>query len=138
MLKPALFALGALGALALGAGAGAASAQGDADAGEGVFKKCKACHTSESGGKNKIGPNLFGIVGRHAGTAPDFKYSPSYLQAGEGGLAWDADTIFAYLADPKAFMREITGDRKAKTRMVFKLKKETDRHNVIAFLETLK
>ena len=136
MLKPALFSLIALGALALATGA--VSAEGDPATGENVFKKCKACHTSELGGKNKIGPNLFGIVGRQSGTAPDFKYSPSYLQAGEGGLAWDADTIFAYLADPKAFVGEITGDKKAKTRMVFKLKKETDRHNVIAFLETLK
>ena len=135
MFKPALIALITLGAGALYVNA--ASAQGDGAAGENVFKKCKACHTSESGGKNKIGPNLFGIVGRQAGTAPDFKYSPSYVQAGESGFAWDADAIFEYLVDPKAFMRTLTGDKKAKTRMVFKLKKEGDRHDVVAFLETL-
>ena len=135
MIKSTVFALAALGAIAHGAGA--AMAEGDAAAGESVFKKCKACHTSESGGKNKIGPNLFGIVGRQAGTAPGFKYSPSYVAAGEGGLMWSGDTIFEYLADPKAFIREVTGDKKAKTRMVFKLKKEDDRLDVIAFLETL-
>ena len=118
-------------------GVNAATAEGDASAGENVFKKCKACHTSESGGKNRIGPNLFGIVGRQAGTAPGFKYSPSYVAAGEDGLTWDADAIFEYLVDPKAFIRTVTGDKKAKTRMIFKLKKEGDRHNVIAFLATL-
>ena len=135
MIGTALFILIAVGAVALGAGT--ASAEGAAAAGESVFKKCKACHTSESGGKNKIGPNLFGIIGRQAGTAPDFKYSPRYVAAGEGGLMWSGDTIFEYLADPKAFIREVTGDKKAKTRMVFKLKKEDDRLDVIAFLETL-
>ena len=135
MFKPALLALVTLGSVALGAGA--VSAQGDAAAGERVFKKCKACHTSESGGKNKVGPNLFGVVGHQAGTVPGFKYSPSYVQAGEGGFAWSAETVFDYLAGPKAFIRELTGDKKAKTRMVFKLKKEGDRLDVIAFLETL-
>ena len=135
MIKPALIALITLGAVVLGMSA--ASAEGDAATGENVFKKCKACHTSESGGKNKIGPNLFGIVGRQAGTAPGFKYSRSYVAAGEDGLTWDADAIFEYLVDPKAFIRTVTGDKKAKTRMIFKLKKEGDRHNVIAFLATL-
>ena len=135
MIKPALFSALIAGAVTLGAGT--TLAQGDAAAGETVFKKCKACHTAESGGKNKIGPNLFAIVGRQAGTADGFKYSPSYVTAGEGGLTWAADTIFAYLADPKAFIRDITGDKRAKTRMVFKLKSEDDRNDVIAFLETL-
>ena len=60
------------------------------------------------------------------------------LDAGEGELTWSADTIFEYLLDPKAFMREVTGDKRAKSRMVFKLKKEDDRRDVIAFLETLR
>jgi cytochrome c len=136
MVKPLLLAAIALSTISLGAGA--VSAQGDAAAGEAVFKKCKACHTPESGGKNKVGPNLFGIVGRQAGTVEGFKYSPSYLQAGEAGLVWGADSIFEYLLDPKAFIREASGDPKGKTRMVLKLKKEDDRHNVIAYLETLK
>ena len=135
MIKPALFSALIAGAVTLGAGI--ALAQGDAAAGETVFKKCKACHTAESGGKNKIGPNLFAVVGRQAGTVDGFKYSPSYVAAGEGGLVWAAESIFEYLLDPKAFMREVTGDPKAKTRMVLKLKKEDDRHNVIAYLETL-
>lgn len=128
----------AIAALVAALGAAPAAAQGDAAAGEAVFKKCKTCHTAESGGKNKVGPNLFAIVGRQAGTGASFKYSPSYVEAGEAGLTWSTDTIFAYLADPKAFMREITGDKKAKTRMVFKLKKEGDRHDVIAYLGTLR
>ena len=135
MIKSAVIAVATLAAIGLGVAS--ASAQGDADAGEAVFKKCKACHTSEAGGKNKVGPALFAVVGRQAGTAPGFKYSPSYVDAGEGGLTWSVDTIFEYLLDPKAFMREVTGDKRAKSRMVFKLKKEDDRRDVISFLETL-
>ena len=135
MTKGKLLAFAAALAVVL---AGGQAYAGDAKKGAKVFKKCKACHTPESGGKNKVGPNLFGIVGRQAGTVEGFKYSPSYLQAGEAGLVWGADSIFEYLLDPKAFIREASGDPKGKTRMVLKLKKEDDRHNVIAYLETLK
>ncbi len=47
-------------------------AEGDAAKGEKVFKKCKACHTIEEGGKNKVGPNLFAIGGRTAGSVPTY------------------------------------------------------------------
>ena len=53
----------------------------DTAKGEKLFKKCSACHTIKSGGKNKIGPNLFGVVGRKMGTGKGFKYSKSYLAA---------------------------------------------------------
>ncbi len=127
-----VFVLAAVMTLAAASNALAA----DAAKGEKLFKKCSACHTIKSGGKNKIGPNLFGVVGRKMGTGKGFKYSKSYLAAGEGGLAWTEDAIFEYLADPRAYMRKITSNPKARSKMVLKLRKEADRKDVVSYLAT--
>ena len=101
-----------------------ASAQGDAAKGERVYKKCKACHTLEEGGKNKVGPNLFGILGRAAGTVEGFKYSPAML---ESGIVWDAEILDRYLEKPKTVV--------PKGKMAFPgLKKEGDRADIITYL----
>ncbi len=113
-------------------------AEGDAAKGKTVFKKCKACHTIEEGGKNRVGPKLFGVMGRQAGTVPKFRYSKSYVAAGEKGLVWNDDAVFEYLADPKAFIRKASENEKARSKMVFKLKKEADRWDVIEYLKTQK
>lgn len=135
MLK--ILSLTVSAAIALSMAGGAAIAA-DAGAGEDVFnKRCKACHTVEPG-KNKVGPSLFGVVDRQAGTVEGFKYSDSYIEAGKGGLTWSQDKIVEYLEDPKDYMREVTGDKKAKSKMVFKLKDEADRQNVAAYLATIK
>jgi cytochrome c len=98
---------------------------GDAAKGEKVFKKCKACHVVEEG-KNKTGPSLYGVVGRAAGSVEGYKYSKA--MAGSG-LVWDAETLDAYLTNPKKYLKG--------TKMAFAgLKKEKDRANVIAYLAT--
>lgn len=118
--------------------ASASAMAADPAEGEAVFKKrCKACHTIVAG-KNKVGPSLFGVVGRQAGVVAKFKYSKSYIAAGESGLSWTEDKIIEYLANPKKYMRAVTGDKKARTKMVFKLKKEADRQNVTSYLATIK
>ena len=104
----------------------AAMAEGDPAKGEKVFRKCKACHAVEEG-KNKVGPSLYAIVGRDAGSVDGFKYSDAMM---ESGLVWDAANIDGYLADPKGFI--------PKNKMAFAgLKKEQDRADVIAYLESL-
>jgi cytochrome c2 len=111
--------------LAGAAWAGAALAQpaGDPQAGEKVFAQCKACHTAEPG-KNRIGPSLYGVVGRKAGTEPGFAYSPAMKDA---GIVWTPETLDQYLTDPKA---KVPGNK-----MAFPgLKNPTDRANVIAYL----
>lgn len=109
---------------------------GDAAKGEKVFKKCTSCHQIGEGASNGVGPMLTGIIGRTAGTVEGFKYGKSILAAGEAGLVWSDDTIFEYLLDTKKFLRMTLDDKKAKSKMSFKLKKEKDRRAVIAYLKT--
>lgn len=135
MFKPVSTALGVLCALTIAGGQAMAA---DAANGEAIFKKrCVACHTIEEG-KNKVGPSLFGVVGRKAGIAAKFKYSESYSEVGAKGLVWTEDKIVNYLEDPKEFMVKASGDPKAKTKMVFKLKPEDQRQDVAAYLATVK
>lgn len=99
---------------------------GDPAKGERVFKKCAACHTLEQGGKNTVGPNLYGVIGRAVASDPGFKYSgPMIAYGGE----WTPARLDAFLARPG---KELKG-----TRMTFAgLKKETDRANLLAYLNT--
>ena len=76
-------------------------AAADLAAGEKVARKCTACHTFEQGGANKIGPNLWNIVGRAAGGVEGFGYSSAFQEM--GGQSWDYDALSAFLENPKAF-----------------------------------
>ena len=117
-------------------------ATGDAAAGEGVFSKCKACHSIVDaegevivkGGRN--GPNLYGLYQRQAGTEEEFgrKYGDSLVEAGEAGLVWDEANFVAYVADPRAFLRETLDDKRARSKMSFKLGDEQDAKDVWAYL----
>ena len=115
----------------------AVAQDGDPVAGEKVFKKCSACHKVGDNAKNAVGPVLNGIVGRTAGTFEGYKYGSGLLTAQEKGLVWNEETIFGWIGDPRAWIREYLGDDKAKAKMTFKLKKEQDRRDVIAYLKTL-
>jgi cytochrome c len=101
-----------------------ARAEGDPQAGEAVFKKnCSVCHTTEEG-KNKIGPSLHGIVGRHSASLPNFQYSEAMKSANK---EWDAKNLDQYLSNPRGL---VPG-----TKMIFAgLKNEQDRQNIIAYL----
>ena len=78
-----------------------ASSEGDPVAGKKIFNKCKVCHLLEEGGINRIGPNLFGIIGRVSGTLSDFKYSKAMRKA---GITWDRDSLANYLVKPKNYI----------------------------------
>lgn len=114
--------------IALSLSATSALATGDVTKGAKVFKKCKACHTTEDGGKNKIGPNLFGIVGRSAASIEGFKYSKAMKAS---GLTWDEATLDSFIKKPKKFLKG--------TKMSFAgVKKEKQRADLIAYLNTFK
>ncbi|MCI2394190.1 cytochrome C [Aliiroseovarius sediminis] len=118
---------------------GTAFAEGDVEKGENDFKKCKACHmiVDDEGEKlfkgGRTGPNLYGILGRQAGTIEDFKYGDSIIAAGEAGLVWTEELLMDYIKDPKTFLKEQLDDPKAKSKMTFKWGKPED---LVAFLAT--
>ncbi|WP_439815877.1 c-type cytochrome [Zavarzinia sp. CC-PAN008] len=114
--------------LALGALASPALAAGDPVKGEQVFKRCMTCHTTAQGAPNKVGPNLFGVVGAQAGHVEGFRYSDAMKGS---GLTWDEATLDAYLTKPREL---IPGNKMA----FVGLPKEQDRADVIAYLSTLK
>ena len=86
--------------------------------------------------KKKVGPPLNDLFGRTAGSYEDFKYGKSLVAAGEAGLVWTEEEVFEYLRDPKKYLRAKLDDKKAKSKMAYKLKKEDQRADVIAYLKT--
>jgi cytochrome c len=68
----------------------------DAKAGETAFTRCRACHTVEKGEPNRVGPNLFGVVGRKAGEVAGFNYSPALKGS---GLTWTEDNLAKWIQD---------------------------------------
>lgn len=102
-------------------------ASADPAAGANVAKKCAACHSFDKGGPNKVGPDLWGVVGRDVGKHEGFSYSTAMA---EHGGKWTFDDLNDFLKSPKA---HVPG-----TKMAFAgLPKETDRADVIAYLRSL-
>lgn len=123
--------IAALGLTTLGWGAaqvvgGAIAA--DAKQGERAFRRlCSACH-APTPGVTRLGPSLYGVIGRESGAMPGFAYSPAYA---EGRVVWTPDVLEEYLKDPKAYMPG--------SRMNFAgIRSEVERADVVAYLETLR
>ena len=129
MTKGSFVAL-AFAAAAMLAG-GPAFAAGDAANGAKVFNKCKACHAGEKGAKHKVGPTLFGIYGRKAGTIEGYNRYKGLVGA---DWTWDEALLKDYLKDPKEFTHKRTGKNSV---MTFKLTKDDEIADVIAYLKTL-
>ena len=107
--------------------ASAAEAGGDALKGKVVFRKCQSCHSTGEG-QNRMGPTLFGIVGRPVASVDGFHYSDAMRAFGSGGKVWDEATLASYLPAPR--------DVVPGTRMMFGgLKKPEDVADVIAYLK---
>ena len=101
-------------------------AMGDVAHGEKVFKKCSACHMIAADGKNKIGPNLWGVIGRKAGAISDYNYSKAMLAYAK---EWTFEEMNSYLIKPQAYIKG--------TKMAFAgLRKEKDRASVILYMNS--
>ena len=121
-----IVAAGALLSLTLANGALAQTA-GDPDAGKKVFRKCMACHAVGEGAKNKVGPELNGIVDEAIAAVEGYSFSPALVAYAEEHPTWNVEELSAWLADPRGLVKG--------TKMVFPgLKKPEDVANVIAYL----
>jgi len=105
----------------------AALAGGDPENGKKIAKKCLTCHTLKQGGKVKLGPNLFGILGKKAGSIEGYKYSKALSKS---GIIWDEATFKDFIAKPRKVIKG--------TKMGFGgIKKATDRADLLAYFKTL-
>ena len=101
-------------------------AMGDLAHGEKVFKKCTACHMIAADGKNKIGPNLWGVIGRTAGAIDGYNYSKAMTAYAK---EWTFEEMNSYLIKPQAYIKG--------TKMAFAgLRKEKDRASVILYMNS--
>ncbi len=97
---------------------------GDLASGEKIFKKCAACHSIVKGGKNKIGPALYNVVGRQVGEVSDYKYSKALIGYKK---AWTFEELNGFLLKPSKWIRG--------TKMAYAgLRKEKDRASIIKYL----
>lgn len=94
-------------------------------AGKSAFNTCIACHVLEKGGANRIGPNLYGIIGQAAGSADGFKYSDAMASS---GITWTKEELDSYLANPAA---KVPGT----TMMAGAISDGSRREAIIAYIE---
>lgn len=137
----------ATAALALIAGPALADdhlGSGDPAAGEALFRQCQSCHVVAdedgnvlAGRSSKTGPNLYGVIGRQAGSVDGFRYRPDIVAAGEAGLVWDAETLVAYVQDTKGFLADYLDKPGARSGMSFQVRSAGDAADVVAYIGSL-
>ena len=93
--------------------------------GEQLWRKCASCHTLEANGRNRAGPRLHGVIGRVAGSVPDYKYSDALKNS---GIVWNEQTLNAYIKDAEGF---VPG-----TKMYGGLSQDADRADLLEFLKS--
>ena len=121
----AVLAIALLAGLFAGLAATQTRADGDAASGEQVFRQCLPCHAIGPGAKNKVGPELNGLDGRHSGTAPGYSYSAANK---DSGITWNEAAFKDYIKDPRA---RIPG-----TKMIFSgIKDEKQADNLWAYIK---
>lgn len=127
-MKRAIAAIFAMFALAA---PGLAQDAGDPEKGEKEFGKCRACHKIEAPDGTVIykggvtGPNLYGLIGRPFAAEEGFRYGDGIQELAEEhpDAVWDVYSLIAYMTDPAKYLREHSGNPKAKTKMTFRLNK---------------
>lgn len=106
------------------AGLGGDYVNADLSNGARQFRRCQSCHTLNEGGRNSVGPNLYGIIGQPAARVAQFSYSS---QLSDAGLVWDLATLDAWIENPRAL---VTGNRMS----FVGLRDAEDRRDVIAYI----
>lgn len=118
-----------------------AHAEADLSAGERAFNRCRACHaiTAPDGTQiqrgGRTGPDLYGVIGRAAGSVEGFRYSDSLMALNASGLIWGEESLARFVTDPPAFLRNELNDPAARTAMAFTLRAGGE--DLAAWLATL-
>jgi len=120
--------------------AGWAAHAGDPAAGEAQWRQCRSCHmitapdgeVIQRGGR--VGPNLYGITGARAAAVDGFRYSEELAEAGRQGVTWTRENFIAYVEDPTGFVRQVTGNPRARSPMNFQMRAGAD--DMYAYLAT--
>jgi len=115
---------------------GEAASVGDAVNGKNLAKRCKGCHTFDSGGRQLMGPNLFGIFGKTAGKVTGFSKYGSDLKNAD--FVWNEAGLAAWVCSSKAAIKALTGNAAAKTKMANQRKCGTKGQDIAAYLKSLK
>lgn len=126
-----------------------ALAAGDPAKGEALYNRCSSCHAIIKDGEVLVkggitGPNLYGVIGRVAGTETDYlngserlpigMFTDDMIRAGQEGLVWTQENIAVYSRDPITFIQDYLGDESARPNMSIKLKKGAE--DIAAYLAT--
>lgn len=123
---------------------GHASTQGDAAVGEEQFnRQCVACHIVADAdgevlaGRNaRTGPNLYGIAGRTLGSLEGFRYGDAIVELGEAGEVWTEANFVPYVQDPTSWLREKLDNRRARSKMAYQVREESQAYDLFAYLST--
>ena len=102
---------------------------GDIAKGKKAFKKCASCHSIDNGGKNKSGPNLYDILNRGIATNEKFKYSKKLVSFANDNPLWTPELMNLWLENSQKLVKG--------SKMRVKVKKETDRENLIAYFQSM-
>lgn len=122
-----------------------ASPSGDIAKGDAAFaKQCTSCHIVKSddgellaGNRAVAGPNLYGIMGGPVGMVEDFKYGKPMVAAGEAGVTWTEENFVTYVQDPNVWLRTTLDDKKARSRMAWKVRDPQEAADLFAYLHDL-
>jgi cytochrome c len=123
---------------------GHAATVGDVAAGEEQFnRQCVACHVVQNaageilaGRSAKTGPNLFGLAGRAMGSVEGFRYSDGLVELGVAETAWTEEAFIGYVQDPTAWLRETLENRRARGKMAYQVRQESQAFDLYAYLAT--
>ncbi len=117
-----------------------ALAAGDPAEGKRAFNSCRSCHGIASDSETffrvnaAAAPNLYGVIGRQAGTGDFRRYGDDLVAAGEAGLVWTEELLAEYIENPRDFLRAYLDDPKARSNMAFLMRKNQE--DIAAFLAT--
>lgn len=118
--------------------------EGDVENGEAQFnRQCVACHVVRdengdvlAGRGARAGPNLYGLAGSVVGSVEGYRYGDSIIEAGQAGATWNEESFVAYVRNPTDWLRNTLDDRRARSKMGYKMRSDAEAADIFAYLVT--